>query len=170
MCIAAVGAIVGVLSSVASFGAAQADYNAKAQQWKQNFTNAMASGVEDQKKLNLRMVQEADQFAQKRHLTEVEGAEAQAKAETSAAEGNVGGISVQNILLGLQRDVDRNQQATQENYQNTVLQLQAQNESTTTDIENKINSVQRPVAPSPLGYIASGIGGVLNSLPAPTAA
>jgi hypothetical protein len=117
-------------SSVASFGAAQADYNAKAQQWKQNFTNAMASGVEDQKKLNLRMVQEADQFVQKRHLTEVEGAEAQAKAGTSAAEGNVGGISVQNILLGLQRDVDRNQQATQENYQNTVLQLQAENEST----------------------------------------
>lgn len=162
MCIAGIGAVVGVLSSVASFGAAQADYEAKAAQWKQNFTNAMAAGVQDQKKIALRMTQEADKFVQQRHQTAVEGAEAKAAAEASSAEANISGLSLDNILGGLQRDVLRNQEASKTNYKNTVLQLQAEAVGTETTIMNQINSVQRPVAPNPLGYILQGVGGALK--------
>jgi len=165
MCVAALGAIVGLAQSAVSFAAAQADYNDRAQQWKQNFTNAMAAGVEDQKKLQLRATQEGDAFAQKQHLQEVEGAEAKAKAEVSAAEGGITGLSVDNIINGLQRDVLRNQESLNTNYKNTVLQLNAELQGTETTIQNQINSVQRPVAPNPLGYVLQGIGGALKEIP-----
>lgn len=168
MCVAALGAVASVMSSVAGFAAAQQDYEAKAAQWRQNFTNAMAAGVDSQKQIALRFEQEGDLYAQKSQLQEVERAEAAALAEVSAAEGGVGGNVVDNLVNGLARDAARNQTALKENYMNTVQQLQQENTATETTIMNQINSVQRPVAPNPLGYIASGIGGALKALPTST--
>lgn len=167
MCLAVggiLGAVVGVAQAAVSFGAAQQDYEAKAAQWRQNFTNAMHAGVEDQKKVALRMTQEQSAFAQKQHLTEIEGAEAVAKAEVSGAEGGVTGLSLTNIVTGLERDVLRNQEADKTNHYNTVAQLQAESEGTEVTIQNQINSIQRPVAPNPLGYMLQGIGGALGAV------
>lgn len=167
MCVAALGAVASLASSVAGFAAAQQDYEAKAAQWKQNFTNAMAAGVDSQKQIALRTEQEGDLYAQKSQLQEVERAEAVAQAEVSAASGGVEGNLVDNLVTGLTRDAERNQQSLKINYQNTVQQLDQENKATETTIMNQINSVQRPVAPSALGYIASGIGGALKALPTP---
>lgn len=161
MCVPAVGAIASVASSVAGFAGAQQDYEAKAEQWRQNYTNALAAGVESQKQLNLRFTQENEAYTQRVHLQEVEGAQAIAKAETSS--GNISGNAVDNIVTGLERDVARNQLVFQTNWKNTVQQLQQENEATNVEIQNQINSVQRPVAPNPLGYVASGIGGVIKA-------
>lgn len=165
MCGPFAGAIVSGLSSVAGFAADQADYQAKAQQWRQNYTNALAAGVDDQKQLFVRETQESEQLVQKEGLQEVERAKAVAEAEVSAASGNITGLSVSNIMTGLNRQALVNTEAMKTNHQNIVLQLQKEKEGTNTEILNRINSVQRPVAPSPLGAIASGIGGVLKAVP-----
>lgn len=163
MCPQAAMAAVSIASSVVSFMGASEDYENKAAQWRQNAANSLASGVEDQKKILLRMTQEQDAFVQKRHLAEVEGAEAQAQAEVSAAEGGVSGLSLDNIVTGIQRDISRNQTADRTNYENTVVQLGAELESTNTQIENRINSMQKPTKPNPLGYALQGIGGSLKA-------
>lgn len=163
MCVAAVGAVASLASSVAGFAAQQQDYEAKAEQWRQNYTNALAAGVESQKQINLRFTQEGEAYSQKVHLQEVEGAQAIASAEVNS--GNISGNAVDNLIGGLERDIARNQSVLDTNYKNTVQQLQQENEATNTTIMNQINSVQRPVAPSPLGAIASGIGGVLKAFP-----
>lgn len=149
--------------SVASFAAAQGDYNAKAAQWTQNYTNSLNSGVEDQKRLILRLLQEQDGLIQKQQQTEIEGAQIKAEAEASAAAGGVGGISVDNILLGVDRDVARNQEADRTNYANTAEQLTAELKGTNSTILNRINSVARPVSPSPIGYVLQGIGGAVQA-------
>ena len=49
------------------------------------------------------------------------------------------------------------------NYRYTVAQLTTEMDATNTNIENRINSVQKPVPPNPLGYVLSGIGGALKA-------
>lgn len=147
-----------------SFQAASEDYEARAAQYRQNVVNSLAAGRDEQKQILLRMNQEQDAFVQKRHQDAVEGAEAMAEAEVSAAEAGVSGLSLDNILAGIQRDVNENQTANKTNYENTVVQLQSEIEATNFRIQNNINSVQTPTKPNPLGYALQGVGGALTAL------
>jgi hypothetical protein len=162
MCVG-IGAIVGVLTSVVSFAGAQADYNARAEQWKQNYTNALASGREEQSQIQLRMVQEEEGNLQQQQLANIEGAEVGAEAEVSAGSAGVGGMSLSNILTGINRKIGMKIGADKTNYLNTVAQLGAELKATNTTVQNRINSVDRPVAPNPLGFVLQGIGGALKS-------
>ena len=98
-----VTAIVAIASSVVSFMSAQADYEARSEQWKQNYVNALASGRDEQKQLNIRMVQEGEAKAQRDQLNTLEGAELSAEAEVSASSAGVSGISLNSILSGINR-------------------------------------------------------------------
>lgn len=162
MCVAVLGLVTGILTSVVQFGAAQADYNARAEQWRQNYTNALASGREEQTAIQIRMMQEEEGLSQKTQLAQIEGAEAVASAEVSAGSAGLSGISLTNIITGLNRKVDQKISADKTNYLNTAAQLTQELKATNTNIKNRINSVQRPVAPNPLGYILGGIGGALK--------
>lgn len=156
-------AAVAVAQSVVSFAAAQADYNARAEQWTQNYTNALASGREEQKSIQLRMMQEEAGSLQREQLSRIEGAQVASETENSAAAAGVGGVSLTNLLVGVQRQVDQKVSADKTNYLNTVAQLGEELKATNTNIKNRINSVQRPVAPNPLGYALQGIGGALKA-------
>lgn len=163
MCPPAAMAALAVAQSVASFAAANADYNAKAEQWRQNYSLSLQSGVEDQKRLLLRAVQEQEGFAQKAQETNIQGAKIKAEAEASAGQAGVGGISVDNIMAGIDRDVARNVEADRTNYMNTAEQITAELAGTNSTIQNRINSVQRPVSPSPIGFALQGIGGAIKA-------
>lgn len=163
MCVAALGAVAAVMQSVVSFAAAQEDYNNRAEQWKQNYVNSLASGRDEQRQLQVRMVQEQEAHAQKQQLTAIEGAEVSAEAEVSAATAGVSGISLNNILTGIGRKIGMKQVADSTNHRNTVLQIGEQLKATKTNIENRINSVQKPTAPNPLGYALQGAGGALKA-------
>lgn len=164
MCVAAIGAVVAIAQSVVSFAAAQEDYNARAEQWKQNYVNALASGRDEQRQLQVRMVQEQEAHAQKQQLNAIEGAEIAAEAEVSAATAGVSGISLNNILAGISRKIGMKQVADSTNHRNTVLQLGEQLKATNTNVQNRINAVQRPTAPNPLGYALQGVGGALKAV------
>lgn len=158
-----VTAIVAIASSVVSFMSAQADYEARSEQWKQNYVNALASGRDEQKQLNIRMVQEGEAKAQRDQLNTLEGAELSAEAEVSASSAGVSGISLNSILSGINRKIGMKQAADETNYQYTVAQLGSELKATNTNIQNRINSVQRPTSPNPLGFALQGIGGALNA-------
>lgn len=159
MCIMAV---IAVAQAAVSFAAASAEYSAQSAQWQQNYVNAIKAGAEDQKQIQLRTMQEQDAFAQKMHLANLEGAEVSAEAEVSAGEAGVAGISTTNILNGINRKIVAKQEAERTNYQNVAAQLGQELKATTTQIQNRINSVQRPVSPNPLGYALEGLGGALK--------
>lgn len=163
MCVMAVGAIVSVLQSVVSFAAAQADYEAKAAQWTQNYKNALASGRDEQKQIGLRMIQEEVALTQKTQANTVEGAKALGQAEAAAGAAGVAGISLDNLKGGIERQIADKMAADNTNYRYTVAQLTTEMDATNTNIENRINSVQKPVPPNPLGYVLSGIGGALKA-------
>lgn len=163
MCVQAALAVVAVAQSVVSFAAAQDDYNNRAEQWKQNYVNALASGRDEQRQLQIRMIQEQAGHQQQQQMAEIEGAEIGAEAEVSAAAGGVSGISLDNILTGINRKIATKQAAEDTNYMNTVAQLGESLKATNTSIENRINSVAKPTAPNPLGYAFQGIGGALKA-------
>ena len=158
-----VQAAVALATSVVSFAAAQDDYNARAAQWKQNYVNALASGREEQQQLQVRMVQEQAGHSQQQQMSEIEGAEVRAEAEVSAANAGLSGISLNNILTGINRKIGQKQAAEETNYLNTVAQLGQNLKATNTNISNRINSVSTPVSPNPLGYALQGIGGALKA-------
>ncbi|MCC5780534.1 hypothetical protein H7H48_15845 [Nitratireductor sp. B36] len=157
------GVAVAVASSVVSFMAAEADYQNRAEQWKQNYTNSLAAGREEQNQLQLRMIQEQEGHLQKQQLARIEGAEIAAQAESSAASAGVSGISLDNILIGINRKIGQKLAADETNHLNTVAQIGAEMKATNTTIKNRINSVQRPTAPNPIGYALQGIGGALKA-------
>lgn len=163
MCIEVAMALASVAQSVVSFAAAEEDYNSRSEMWKQNYTNALAAGRDEQNQLQLRMVQEQEAHTQKQQLTAIEGAEISAEAEVSAASGGVSGVSLNNILLGINRKIGMKQEADKTNHHNTILQVSEQMKATNTNIENRINSVQKPTAPNPLGYALQGVGGALKA-------
>lgn len=163
MCFPAVGMILGVAQAAVSFMGAQANYEAQADRWKQNYVNALAAGRDEQKQLTLRMTQEGDAHSQKSHLTNIEQAKVTAEAVTSAATSGVSGISVDNIILGIRRDIDTKRVADNTNYKNKVIQLTSEMDATTTRTQNRINSVARPTSPNPLGFALQGIGGALKA-------
>ncbi|MER9178936.1 hypothetical protein [Mesorhizobium sp. M0767] len=144
---------------------AQADYDARAAEWKQNYVNALSAGRDEQTALQIRMMQEDEGHAQKDQASRIEGAEIAAQAEVSAGAAGVGGISLANILAGINRKVDMKVSADKTNHMNTAMQLTAELKATDTTIKNRINSVQRPTAPNPLGYALQGIGGALKAMP-----
>jgi hypothetical protein len=158
-----VGAIVAVASSVVSFMGAQADYENRKAQYEQNQINALASGREEQKAIQLRMVQEEAGQVQREHQANIEGAEIAAEAENSAAAAGVSGISLDNILVGISRKVGQKVTADRTNHLNVLAQLGEELKSTNTNIKNRINSVSKPTAPNPLGYALQGIGGALKA-------
>ncbi|UIY29183.1 hypothetical protein LZK73_21865 [Neorhizobium galegae] len=155
-----VQAVVAVATSVVSFMAAQDDYENRAAQWKQNYVNALASGREEQQQLQVRMTQEQAGHAQQQQMTEIEGAEIASEAEVSAASAGLSGISLNNILTGINRKIGQKQAAEETNHLNTVAQIGQQLKATNTNIENRINSVAKPVAPNPLGYALQGSAGL----------
>lgn len=156
-------AAIAVAQSVVSFAADQADYDNRVQQWQENRNAALASGRDEQKALTIRMVQEQDAYSQKRQMNNIESAEASASAEAAGAASGVSGLSLDNILVGINREADRKQSADRINHQNTVQQLTEEMQGTNTRIENRINSVQVGTKPNPLGYALQGVGGALKA-------
>lgn len=165
MCFPGAQMILPIMQSVVSFAADSADFNNRADQWRQNFTNSLASGRDEQRQLSLRMLQEEDAHVDRTQQTMVEGAEAVSASRLSANSAGVSGISVGNIIAGLRHKVAARRQNENTNYRNTAAQLTTEMGATNTRIENRINSVQRPTAPSPLGYILQGIGGAMKNAP-----
>lgn len=165
MCIsigAALGAVLSIAQAAVSFQAAQEDYENRAEQWRQNYTNSLAASRDEQSQLGLRMIQEQESFAQRRHQSNIESAQIKAEAEVSAASSGVAGLSLDNIRAGITREVVAKEEADRTNYQNVVAQLGEETKATNTRAQNRINSVQRPRAPNPLGFLLQGIGGALK--------
>ncbi|WP_350056602.1 hypothetical protein [Pelagibacterium sp.] len=159
--------ITPVMQSVVSFAAASQDYKARAKQWQQNYTNALSSGRDEQRQLSLRMLQEEDAYSDQAQETNIEGAEAMATARLSANSAGLSGVSLNNILAGVGRKLANRRQNEKSNYMARAAQFSEEMRTTNTRIENRINSVQRPTAPNPLGYILQGIGGALKNAPTP---
>jgi hypothetical protein len=110
------------------------------------------------------MIQEENSKSQKLQATNVEGAQVAAQSTLSASTAGVSGISLQNILGGLRRQVDEKNYADETNHMNTVQQLNQEMQASNNRIESRIASVQRPTAPNPLGFILQGVGGALKSV------
>lgn len=158
MCGPAAGLIAAVGSQVVGFMAQQQDFENKKAAWEQNYTNSLAAGREEQQAITNRAIEEQEANAQKMHLSLLEEGEKKAEAQVSAAEAGVAGISVQSIITDLGRKASYNRVTLDRNYKITAAQLTREMEGTNTRTLNRINSVERPTPPNPLG-LAFGILG-----------
>jgi hypothetical protein len=158
MCSPILGLAVGILQSVVQFQAAQQDYEAQSQQWRQNYTNSLAAARDEQLALTQRQLQEEEATSEQIHLMGIEGAEKVAEARVAAGAAGVSGISVGNIIADIRGRTAGNQVTAQRNWRMTAQQLQLEQNATVTRAENRINSVTRPTAPNPLSLVV-GIAG-----------
>lgn len=162
MCFAGAGVILGVMQSVVSFAAANQEYEAKAKQYRENRTNALSAGRDEQRAISLRELQEQQAHTDAKEQNKIEGAEAVAKAENAGNASGATGVSLDNIVSGLKRKVEKQQTNEDINYRMKANQLTTEMKATETTMKNRINSVSKPTAPNMLGYILQGIGGALS--------
>jgi hypothetical protein len=109
------------------------------------------------------MIEEEEASSQRQTQNIIEGAQVRSEAEASAAAANVGGISVANIMLDVNRQIAAKKTSEETSYQNKARQLQEENKATVNTIQNRINSVERPTAPNAMGFVLQGIGGALGA-------
>lgn len=149
--------------SAVSFAASQQDYNNQVAAWQENYVSSLKAGEDEQKRLQLRMSQEGEAISQKRHLANIEKAQATSAVRNSAGAAGVSGVSVSNIITGVSQKVSAKRQADEINFDNTIEQLSAELLNTNTKTQNRINSVQQPTPPNPLGFVLQAAGGIASA-------
>jgi hypothetical protein len=161
MCAPGISAIagigMGILQASASYGASQADYQAKMQAWRQNLTNSEAAARDEQRQILTHQMQEQDKTVQTDHISFLQQAQKQSSVEVSAAQGGVSGLSVDNLLSDIAVKSALNRTYADENYKFVAADIQEKLHASDTRLQSRINSVQAPVEPSPLSFIA-GVG------------
>lgn len=162
MCAPGVAAIagigMGVLQAGASASAADADYQAKAAAWEQNVVNSEAAGRDEQKQIIGNQLAEQAKLDQQLHGSLITQAQRQGAVGAMAASANVAGVSVDNIMQDIANKSEQNRSDADMNYKFVVADTQNKLRASDDQMQSRIDSVQRPVSPSPLAAIA-GIGG-----------
>ncbi len=151
------GIAMGVLQAGVSYGAAQADYNAKSAAWKQNVVNSEAAARDEQRQILTQQMQEQAKTGQKEHISFLEQAQKQSSVEVSAVQGGVSGLSVDNLLGDIAAKSATNRAYMDENYKFVAANIQEKLHASDTTLASRINSMQAPVSPSPMSLVA-GIG------------
>lgn len=160
--LAAIGMVVSMGQSMVSYMAAQQDYANKAQAWRQNYTAALVAGRHEQDQLTTRAIQENEAAAAKMHLQQVDEAKKVAEAQVSAAAGGVSGVSVANIVNDLKRSSAYNRVIIDANAKMTAAQIRQDQIASVDRIKSRINSMERPTAPNPLGFVLGAVGSALK--------
>lgn len=128
----------------------------------ENVKAAQAANREEHIQLHHREIQERDTLQERNRAAAVEGSKAVARQAASTGESNVTGISVDNLLLDIERGPANDAVQREASYMNTVQQLRTEMKAADKRAEARINSKKpgyNPVqAPSGLDLVA-GIGG-----------
>lgn len=150
MCISAATAslILGGLSAATSFvggmqqANAQEAYNAQIQK------NAEAARVREQNAISLRQVQEEQAAARKKNQVAAEAQKVKAQTLVSAAEANLSGNSIYNLVRDIYRQQGDNTDTISFNTDMTLSQLQAEKDATNTNFQNRLSQRQTVSRPS----------------------
>lgn len=158
MCAPALALVASIGSSVAGFAAQQADYANKAYQWQQNYVNSLVAGAEEHQQLLIRHMQEENKFADAQHQTALQVAARSADvAASETAQGSYGNTS-DALASEVIRQGSRVMVNNEINWRYTAQQLTEEQRGVVTKEESRINSVERPIAPSPLALAAGILG------------
>lgn len=160
---AVMGLAVGVMQAGASYSAQQADYRAKSEAWRQNVTNSEAAARDEQRQILTQQMQEQDKTVQKDHISFLEQAQKSSRVEVSAAQGGVSGLSVDNLLADIAGKSELNRTYADRNYAFVAADITEKLHASDTRLQSRINSVQRPVEPSPLTPIIGIAGAGVNA-------
>ena len=162
--LAIAGAAVSMAQAGVSFMAQQADYQNKAEAWRENYRSSLEAGRGEQRSIQLRAAQEAEAASQKMYVSHLEQAQKVAEAQVSAAEGGVSGLSVDNIVGDLKRSAALNRTTIATNAKMTALQLTEEMKASDVRTKNRINSMERPTAPSPAGLVLNLAGAAIGAM------
>ncbi len=158
MCMAAVGAVAGIMGSIVQYQAAQEDYEAKAAAWRQNVVNSQAVARDEQRQLLTRQMQESEKSAQSKHVSYIESAQKAAEAEVAGIAGGVGGISVDNLVDDIENKGRLNRTYADTNYRYVVQQTQEELTGTVTRMQNRIDAMPKPRSPNPAMLLVGILG------------
>lgn len=167
MCVALAGMMsmaVNMMGAAAQASAAQADYNAKAERYKQNVVNSWAAARDEQGQILLRQIEEQESTAQKIKISQLDEAEKAAESVAATAMSGVSGISVDNLTADLHRRGSFNRMVDRRNLEITMAQLSKEQEATHTRALNRINSVAIPTKPNSAAPFISALGSGLRMM------
>lgn len=141
----ALGATQAVMSNQAQaqqYEVGEAMARRETERYQANVKAAQAANREEHIQLNQREIQERDTLQEKNRAAAVEGAKARGRQAAATGESNVTGISVDNLLLDIERGPANDAVQREAGYMNTVQQLREEMKAANSRAEARINSMK----------------------------
>lgn len=157
--IMALSVITGIVGQVAQFQAQSEAAAEQTQRYEQNKINALDAAAHEQKMFNMRAMQEQDKTSEENRQGAIQAQEVASAQQASAAQSNVTGLSLDNLLADIYRKEGTNRMYRDANTRSTVAQLEEQKRGTNITAKGRINSMSPGQQPSPLGLVA----GIVNT-------
>lgn len=154
---------VGVASAGTGAAASSADYAAKSSAWQQNVVNAEAGARDSDKQVIGNQLADQNKTNQQLQISQITGAEKSSKAAVSAVQGNVTGISMDNILQDIANKSEVNRTYADQQYKYIVAGTTEQLKSVNDEEQSRINGDTLPLSPSPLTPLIGIAGAGVNS-------
>lgn len=154
---------LGIAQAGVGYMAAQAQYEQRAEEKRQNDINAANATEQQYRNLNIRARQDALAAHQQGQEANLEAARAVATTEAAAAEGNVGGLAVSHVLQDLYAQKGRHDAALDTNMRMNSAYIRGEKKAAAAGGQNQINSVPVPEKPSFAPYLLQAFGNGLNS-------
>lgn len=149
--------------AIVGYQAANAQYSAQMDAYRQNAENAALSTAQNYSNLNIRAQQEGKAHAQAAQQSEIEKARAVASAEVAAAAGGVSGLSVDAVLRDIYAQAGRNDTAADTNLRMSRDYLAGEKKAAEAAGQSQINSMPIPEKPSALPFLLQGFASGLNA-------
>lgn len=165
-----------MIGMIASIGQAAVGFMAASKQAKdqnafheQNRLNAIAAANDRYASIGNKLNQEREAASQELQEKQIAALKTRATAAVSAGESGVTGLSVEALEGDLLAQQGRQTQAIQTNWEIKHAHAEDEMDATYHNTIGRIDSVRKASAPSPLGYIFQGLGGIASAMK-PTAA
>lgn len=163
---AAIGPLIGAMSSIGSgvmgMASSQEQHEQESKQYAQNVANAEGDARTDYVRENSAEMENNAQYAEKAQLGLIEGAEKQASVEASAATGGVSGNVVTSIINGIGTAVGMRGAELNKQWSANAEQQESEKVQTTNQENMRIGEMAPPIAPNPGGAIIGMLGGGLK--------
>lgn len=159
--IASIG--LGIAQAGMGYASSSAQYSQRMEEVRQNSINASKAAENQYANLNIRAQQEDAAANQQKTETNIEAAQAAASVEAAAAEGNVGGLSVQSVLQDMYAQKGRHDAALDSNQRMNRGFLSGEKIAAEAGGQNQINSMPLPEKPSFAPYLLNAFSSGLTA-------
>jgi hypothetical protein len=158
------GAVAAIGQGIMGYMGAQAEYQAREDQYAANLTNAKTAMNDRTDAIQSRVLQEKAAASQQIQEAQIKGLQSRSQMRLAAAESGVSGVTVDAMMSDVLAQEARYISNTKTNFDYSRDYWIGEGKATAAQAQSQVNSVQRMAKPSFLPYAISAFGQALQGV------